>query len=134
MAIDYYKIFISANGWRVYEMDPLQNIYDKKVRYEHHLHNFERSLLENVIRYGLPLKNKPAIQVSSATFTSSTNLSVCLSSSLSIYSLSLCIYIYSLSVSLCLSLCLSVSLSLSLSLYIYIYILLKEVLIILSFF
>ena len=31
LPIDYYKIFVTANGWRVYEMDPLQNIYNKKV-------------------------------------------------------------------------------------------------------
>ena len=58
-------MFISANGWRVYEMYPLQNIYSNKVRYEHHLHHFEGDLLEDIISYGLELKKQTGMQVTS---------------------------------------------------------------------
>ena len=56
-------ISIIVSGWinNGKVMQGLENIYNKKLRYEHHHKNFEESILRDITPYGLSIYKKPGI-------------------------------------------------------------------------
>ena len=51
----------------------LENIYYKKLRYEHHHKNFEESILGDITPYGLMIYKKPGISAISPSFMEQWN-------------------------------------------------------------
>ena len=52
----------------------LSNLYNKKIRYDHHVENYKRSILEDESPYGLQINKKPGIQIISLDFFEKWNL------------------------------------------------------------
>ena len=64
----YMTIILS--GWikNGRDMQGLDRLYNKKLRYEHHHLNFQESILQDVTPFGLRIKKKPAITPKSTNF------------------------------------------------------------------
>ena len=46
----------------------LSNLYNKKIRYDHHVEKYKRSILEDESPYGLQINKKSGIQIISLDF------------------------------------------------------------------
>ena len=68
-------VSIIASGWinNGKFMQGLENIYYKKLRYEHHHKNFEESILRDITPYGLRIYKKPGISGISPGFMEKWN-------------------------------------------------------------
>ena len=54
-------------------MQGLEEIYNKRLRYEHHHKNFEESILRDITPYGLRINKKPEISGISLSFMEQWN-------------------------------------------------------------
>ena len=67
-------VFLFALGLKDCSMDiSLNNLYNKKSRYDHHTENQKRSIIEDESLYGLQIDKKPGIQVISLEFLEKWN-------------------------------------------------------------
>ena len=74
-SVAQYLISIIVSGWinNGNVMQGLENICNKKLRYEHHHKNFEESILQNITPYGLRIYKKSEISGISPDFMGQWN-------------------------------------------------------------
>ena len=68
-------VALIARGLRNYSMNmqDLTNLYNKRIRYDHHAENYRRSTIEDETPYGLRINRKPGIQTVSVNFIEKWN-------------------------------------------------------------
>ena len=74
-SVAQHLISIIVSGWinNGKVMQSLENIYNKKLRYEHHHKNFEESILRDITPYGLRIYKKSEISGISPDFMGQWN-------------------------------------------------------------
>ena len=68
-------VFLFELGLKDYSMNIqyLRNLYNKKIRYDHHAENYKCSIIEDKSPYGFQINKKPGIQTISLDFLEKWN-------------------------------------------------------------